>query len=191
MTPADPNNSTTAPAVQEARRGPRRAARTPVDYTLTERHRAAVERLEQLADDIVGRLDLLDIDPDLEDGGEAEPVLGAPEITGARPPSFTAARISVAGLTGATPTSARSTPITSPASAQLARATIDSTNTTGTACAPIRPTWKATTRCLRARLAGLRTSTKAASAPARTSPNTASAPRTRRAEWIRRWVLSG
>ena len=82
MTPADPKTSTTAPAVQEARRGPRRAARAKVDYTLTERHRAAIERLEQLADDIVGRLDLIDRDPDLEETGDDEPVLGAPEPQG-------------------------------------------------------------------------------------------------------------
>jgi len=82
MTPADPKTSTTASAVQEAKRGPRRAARAKVDYTLTERHRAAVERLEQLADDIVGRLDLIDRDPDLEDGADEEMWLGAPEPQG-------------------------------------------------------------------------------------------------------------
>ena len=82
MTPADPRTSTTAPAVKVRQAGPRRAARAVVDHTLTERQRAAVERLEQLADDIVGRLDLIDRDPDLEDDGTAEPVLGAPEPQG-------------------------------------------------------------------------------------------------------------
>ena len=82
MDQAVPSTSTSAPAVQEARRGPRRAARAVVDHTLTERHRAAVERLEQLADDIVAKLDLLDRDPDLEDGADEEMWLGAPEPQG-------------------------------------------------------------------------------------------------------------
>jgi hypothetical protein len=57
----------------------RRGGRGVVDYSLTDRQRAAVERLERLADFIVGELDRIYGDPDLEDGGEAEPTLGATE----------------------------------------------------------------------------------------------------------------
>ena len=50
-----------------------------VDYTLTDRQRAAVERLERLADFIVAELDRIYGDPDLEEGAEAEPILAASE----------------------------------------------------------------------------------------------------------------
>jgi hypothetical protein len=65
MTPAGSSTSTTAPAG---------APSADVDRTLTDRMKAAVERLEGLAAEILAKLDALEGDPDLE------PVLGAPEV---------------------------------------------------------------------------------------------------------------
>ncbi len=62
---------------------PMRARTAPADQTLSERHKAAVERLERIADLIVAELDLIYGEPDLEDSADAEPTLGAPEPMGA------------------------------------------------------------------------------------------------------------
>ncbi len=56
---------------------PMRARSAPADQTLTERHKAAVERLERIADLIVAELDLIYGEPDREDGGDKEPNLGS------------------------------------------------------------------------------------------------------------------
>ena len=66
-------------AAQRPAVAPGRGARGEVDYTLTDRYRAAVERLEGLADAIVAELDRIYGDPNLEDGSEAEPILSASE----------------------------------------------------------------------------------------------------------------
>lgn len=64
MLKATPSNSRTAPGAHPG---------ANVDWTLHDRYKAAVERLEALALEIARQLDELAGDPDLEDGGDDEP----------------------------------------------------------------------------------------------------------------------
>ncbi len=69
MLTADPRDSTTAPEASLGDDAPPK-----VDFALRDRMRAAVERLEALAAEIVAKLDAMTPDADLE------PALGAPEV---------------------------------------------------------------------------------------------------------------
>ena len=86
MTPADPSTSITAPAAHEPQASPTaplEPSAAPVSLDEHRRHMmAALRHVEAIRDELINQLDEITGDADLEDCGDDEPTLGAPEIMG-------------------------------------------------------------------------------------------------------------
>ena len=86
MTPAVPSNSITAPAAHEPQAGPTAPLDAPAVPVSLDEHRrhmmAALRHVEAIRDELIDQLDQIAGDPDLEDTGDDEPTLGAPETLG-------------------------------------------------------------------------------------------------------------
>jgi len=116
MIPADTETSTPAPGAHQAAAAAAQGLRAGVvDTTLTDRMKAAVERLEALAEEIVAELDRLHGDPNIEEGcdldeehdgrepdDENEHILGRSEALDQSRPEFGADDLepSLGGLQG-------------------------------------------------------------------------------------------